>query len=135
MPKAGDKIISKWGTVCTVVSAAGDFVHARSDISENDHAYPFGDWCFADPAVEAQRLQEAAWRADTSPFPEAVADRVKYPANFPVNIQDILENILDDMIPCGNSFYDYSLSPSTAASCALEIVPHLLRWQAQQEQK
>ena len=68
--------------------------------------------------------QEAAWRADTSPFPEWLTETVEMlqESSHPhLNVDRIWRNA----VASGHISWDY---PS-------EIFSHLLRWQAQQEQK
>ena len=126
MPKVGDKIIDMYGNI-SVVSGYNKWEPSLFSTVLSDgkpYCYDATDtiWGFADPAVEAQRLQEAAWRADTSPLPQWLTSLVERleASKFPhVNIGRLLRNAMADN-PEDTDFI-------------IEAVPHLLRWQAQQE--
>jgi hypothetical protein len=139
MPKVGDNVhlmgfhMSAVPGVVTAVDYGKRTFNVNTDGTERGHSLAFDDvrWNFADPAVEALRLQEAAWRADTSPLPEWLEEEVRYMED----IESIILNILEDNTE-GAACYDCSLdvvNPKKAAKAIAEAVPHLLRWQAQQE--
>jgi len=84
-------------------------------------------WCFADPAVEAQRLQEAAWRADTSELPEWIEGAIRFCK------ADNMELTLENLAWCAVQGNCENMEQATRF--LVNELPCLLRWQAQQEQK
>lgn len=120
MPKVGDKIIflidpDNEYVVTEVNMLMRCFWTTAMQFSVNALS---PTWSWEDPTVEAQRLQEAAWRADTSPFQQEVLDALN---EYGGNLAQALSMLTQYFIQTDD------------AETALRIVPQLLRWQAQQE--
>lgn len=82
---------------------------------------------FADPAVYAKRLQEAAWLADTSPFPWWIKQALLFCEDE--GVDKTIEQLLRSAIELNCE------SMEQAAKFMLENGHHLLRWQAQNVQQ
>ena len=135
MPKVGDEIEIYFATSGGFVSQVeeeegrffvpiGEYVGVWLTIYGNE------EWNWADPAVEALRLQEAAWRADTSPLPDWLAENTKYAED----VEEVICNIVSDcMTTCGCYERGDRVDAHKAIKAIAEAIPHLLRWQAQQE--
>lgn len=90
---------------------------------------PASDLEFADPAVYAKRLMEAAYRADTSPLPEWLANTIADIEQSKHGAAATVAEIADYqmwMLGAGSSNPDKALE-------ALSRFTTILRWQAQQE--
>ncbi len=142
MPKVGDEICfalydgktTYTGRVTSIVG--GRKFKADSTLGELTRSVDHNNWNFADPAVEAQRLQEAAWRADTRPLPEWIQEAMKQRGRYTQSkdIEGVIEHIFDDSCVKCEAYYGEPITDTgKAATLAIEAVPHLLRWQAQQE--
>jgi len=137
MPKVGDWVVITLSgpsdqRLCQVRSVDGDAFlcgcEGNATRFERTISSPLAgrkSWCFADPAVEAQRLQEAAWRADTSPFPWWIKQALLFCEDEGVDktIEQLTRSAIE--LNCENM--------EQSAKFMLENGHHLLRWQAQQE--
>lgn len=141
MPRVGDRLLGKFrdgvflGIVLRIDKRRSAFQVVWEDAAgagtlwsrTND-----ASWCWEKTAAEALRLQEAAWRADTSPLPESLVENTKYAKD----IEEVIGNIFGDcMTTCGCYERGDKVDAHKAIKAIAEAAPHLLRWQAQQEQK
>jgi hypothetical protein len=145
MPDVGDNVhlmgfhMSAVPGVVTAVDYGKRTFNVNTDGTERGHSLAFDDvrWNFADPAVEALRLQEAAWRADTSPLPEdllSAIEETKY--SFKRGHERSAEVLHELMFADGGVFNlgePDLIKISDAARSCMKHVYNLLRWQAQQE--
>ena len=129
MPKERDEIL--WqrtgGTVESKPASRCDEKSFLLWIGTNAYRFTQTDanWCFADSAVEALRLMEAAWRADDSPLPEWIEQAIEQAKDLPG-----YEG------PLGIVFIAQSIvKPDDVHTWQAEAMYQYLRWQAQQEQK
>lgn len=125
MPKVGDRIIvlstyipTHQYEYATVFSVNKSIFYYIFDGGRKGYASLNCTWCYSDPAVEAQRLMEAAYRADTSPLPESLLEAIEMASEEGDTEADNVLAILIEQHP---------------ATIVFALVPHLLRWQAQQE--
>jgi hypothetical protein len=137
MPKVGDRLTLSIGYKNRCVQ---DEVHGLRYVNGDWEVLTDGEWkClyggkpiswnWQDPAVEAKRLMEAAYRADTSPFPEWLTETIEdietSKHGHPAAAIEIADYQMW-MLGAGSS------NPDKARE-ALSRFTHLLRWQAQQE--
>ena len=157
MPKVGDIILSNLfpGKVFTVIKEKAIkcsfalFECVDEDYVHYGFEYERLIWCFADPAVEALRLQEAAWRADTSPFPDSFMRIIsgmayrKIEVSFDSLVNEAMETVGEMEYGCcvGKDYEDtrdtmiffLPLIQRWLSIDRDEQAQILLRWQAQQE--
>lgn len=135
MPKVEDKIISIGGEL-SEVDSIDNHLDGYVWIKTRFGGVVLVEWAkaghlnFADPAVEAQRLMEAAYRADTSPPPEWLVENTKYAKD----VTEVIDNIFADcMTTCGCYERGDKVDERKAIKAIAEALPFLARWQAQQE--
>jgi hypothetical protein len=143
MPKVGDVIVWFFNreTTFTVTRIKEDEqgIFYAKNASGHETAFDIQETSvnWQDPAVEAQRLQEAAWRADTSPLPEdllSAIEETKY--SFKRGHERSAEVLHELMFADGGVFNlgePDLIKISDAARSCMKHVYNLLRWQAQQE--
>ena len=131
IPKVGDEIKDVYGNT-SVVSAHNKYEPSLFSVVLSDgkhHCYDSLDniWSWQDPADEAQRLMEAAYRVDTSELPEWIEGAIRFCK------ADNMEITLENLAWCAVQGNCENMEQATRF--LVNELPCLLRWQYQQQLK
>lgn len=123
MPKVGMVVLDKEGYPATVTHFDKAYPHVFFCLYADGHKTWFDaidqyGWTFEKLEDEAAILMEAAYRADTRPFPESLLEAIEMASEEGDMEADNVLAILIEQHP---------------ATVVFALVPHFLRWQAQQE--
>jgi len=128
------KVVQVYGQDSFDIETAAGIANRTKNSDRYESGYA---WGWLDPAIEAQRLQEAAWRADDSPLPEellSAIDETKY--SFKRG-HERSEEILHELMFSDSGIMNLGgpdfIDISDAARVCMKHIYNLLRWQAQQE--